>query len=71
MIAMMSCREVSELVSQGLDRKLGAGERFALGLHFGICRSCARFNRQLELLRLALQRLPDENAGPLEGVQST
>ena len=71
MMGMMSCREASELVSRGLDRKLGAGERFALGLHLRICRNCARFNRQLELLRRALQRLPDENTGPLEGVQST
>lgn len=71
MIGMMSCRQASELVSQGLDRKLGAGQRFALGLHLGICRSCARFNRQLELLRRALQRLPDEDTRARVGPQST
>ena len=71
MMGLMSCREVSELASQALDRKLGAGERFALGLHLRICNNCARFNRQLEFLRRALQRLPDEGAGPRDGVQST
>ena len=39
---MLSCREVSHLVSQGLDRKLGFGERVAVRLHLAICRGCAK-----------------------------
>ena len=63
MMGMLSCKQASELVSQGLDRNLGAGERFLLGLHLRICRNCERFNRQMGLLRRALQRLPEEDPG--------
>lgn len=54
---MLSCREVSHLVSQGLDRKLGFGERVAMRLHLAICRGCANFSRQMEFLRQAAQGL--------------
>lgn len=62
MIGWKTCREASELVSQGLDRELGLGERFALRLHLSICKGCTRFNRQMQLLRQALARLPEEGA---------
>ena len=63
MMGMMSCKQASELVSQGLDRKLGIGERLLLGLHLRICRNCERFDRQIELLRRAFKRLPEEGPG--------
>ncbi|HXZ93482.1 MAG TPA: zf-HC2 domain-containing protein [Burkholderiales bacterium] len=56
---ILSCREVTRLVSQGLDRRLGFGERVALRLHFAICRSCTRFNRQMSFLREGTRRLAD------------
>lgn len=56
---MLSCREVTQLVSEGMDRRLGLGERVALRLHFAICRSCANFNRQMGFLREATRRLAD------------
>lgn len=56
---MLSCREVTQLVSEGMDRRLGLGERVALRLHFAICRSCANFNRQMGILREATRRLAD------------
>ncbi|HXZ51480.1 MAG TPA: zf-HC2 domain-containing protein [Burkholderiales bacterium] len=59
---MLSCREVTRLVSEGLDRRLGFGERVALRMHFAICRSCTNFNRQMRLLRDATRRLADAQA---------
>ncbi|HMA90899.1 MAG TPA: zf-HC2 domain-containing protein [Burkholderiales bacterium] len=56
---MLSCREVTQLVSEGMDRRLGLGERVALRLHFAICRSCANFNRQMGFLREATRQLAD------------
>jgi len=65
---MMSCREVTRLVSQGLDRRLGFGERVALRVHFAICGGCSNFNRQMHLLRDAVRELGESegsrNAGP-------
>jgi len=54
---MLTCKEVSHLVSQGLDRKLGFGERVALRLHLAICAGCANFGKQMEFLRLAARGL--------------
>ena len=71
MIGWKTCREASELVSLGLDRELGLGERLALGVHLRICKGCTRFNRQMQFLRAALERLPDEATEVRAGAQST
>ena len=54
---MLPCREVTRLVSQGLDRKPGFGERVALRVHFAICEGCSNFERQMTLLREAVRQL--------------
>ena len=54
---MPTCKEVTRLISQGLDRELSFGERTALRVHFVICRGCRNVNRQLAFLRRAMQRL--------------
>jgi hypothetical protein len=54
---VLSCKEVTRLVSQGLDRELAFGERMALRAHFAICQGCRDVNRQLSFLRSAMQRL--------------
>ena len=51
-----SCKEVSHLVSQGLDRRLGFGERLRLRVHLAICDGCANFKRQMDFLRAAVNR---------------
>ncbi|MGQ0442168.1 MAG: zf-HC2 domain-containing protein [Methylophilaceae bacterium] len=54
---MLRCKEVSQLISQSLDRNLSWRERFALRLHLTICKHCSRFSQQLRTLRVALKRL--------------
>lgn len=68
---MLPCREVTRLVSQGLDRDLGFGERVALRVHFAICKGCRNFDRQMELLREAMHQLGDPERSPGGGPQST
>jgi len=53
----LTCREASRLVSQGLDRKLGFGERLALRLHLTICDACTNFKKQVDFLRRAVKQL--------------
>ena len=53
---MLSCKEVTRLVSQGQDRELAFGERVALRLHFAICQGCRNVNAQLQFLRTATKR---------------
>jgi hypothetical protein len=46
-------------VSQGLDRRLGVGERLALRVHLLVCDGCTSFRKQVAFLRGALSRLAD------------
>jgi putative zinc finger protein len=55
-----SCKEVSHLVSQGLDRRLGFADRVRLRLHLAICDGCTNFKRQMDFLRKAMLRLGSE-----------
>ncbi len=54
---ILSCKEATQLVSQGLDRRLGLAERAALRLHLAICNGCSNFRKQVVFLRKAMQRL--------------
>jgi len=56
---MLSCKEASRLLSQGLDRRLGFAERLALRLHLLICDGCTNFSKQVAFLRKAMARLAD------------
>lgn len=55
-LGMPTCEEMSNLISQGHDRSLSVGERWKIQLHIAMCRYCTRFERQLRLLRAAIQR---------------
>jgi hypothetical protein len=62
---VLSCKETTRLVSQGLDRELAFGERVALRLHLAICLGCRRAGSQMRTLRKAVRELAeiDLNAG--------
>ena len=53
----MTCKEASRLVSEGLDRRLGALERVRLRFHLAICDGCTSFKKQMDFLRRALREL--------------
>lgn len=44
---MLSCKEVSLLVSQSRDRRLSWTERLGVRLHLWICEQCRRYQRQV------------------------
>ncbi len=54
---MLTCKELSRLASQGLDRRLGLAERVKFRLHLAVCNGCRNFTRQLDFLRKASARL--------------
>jgi len=57
---ILSCKEVTRLVSQGMDRRLPFGRRVSLRVHFAICEGCTNFSKQMSLLRKSLARLADQ-----------
>lgn len=53
---MLSCKEVSKLVSQAQDRSLTLGERLSVRMHLLMCRMCRRYQKQLAFLTQAGRR---------------
>jgi len=49
----MSCKEVTELLSQSIERRLSLRETLRLRMHLLVCTACARFKRQLKFLHAA------------------
>lgn len=48
---MMNCKQVTQLLSEKLDRPLHAKEKVSLGIHTTMCVSCRQFGKQMEELR--------------------
>jgi hypothetical protein len=48
---MKTCKDISELLSESMDRRLTWGERWAVRMHFFMCHSCQRFQQQIDFLR--------------------
>ena len=61
---MLSCKEVTLLVSQGLDRELGFAERVKLRVHLAICDGCTNFREQVAFVREAMARLAERSPNP-------
>ncbi|MFZ2405559.1 MAG: zf-HC2 domain-containing protein [Methylobacter sp.] len=57
---MRSCRDISVLVSQGLDKELSLRERFSVWLHVKMCTRCRNFQTQSRFIRKAARRYTDD-----------
>ena len=53
---ILSCKDVSHLVSQMQERRLGPFELWALRLHLAVCDACTRLEAQMRFLRDAMRR---------------
>jgi putative zinc finger protein len=54
---LLSCKDVSRLVSQAEDRPLTRWQRWRMRLHLAACDGCSRFEAQMRFLRRAMRRL--------------
>jgi hypothetical protein len=57
----LDCKEVSRLISNGLDETLPGPERARMRLHFVICQTCRDVDEQMQFLRSAMQRIDKED----------
>lgn len=61
---MLTCKEVTHLLSDSQDRKLTLGERVNLEIHLAMCKGCSNFRKQLAFLHAACRGYVDRiNAG--------
>ena len=68
---MPSCKEITQLVSEGMDRRLPWRKRLAIRLHLSLCRLCRRYEKQLRLLRAGTRRYADPEQNIAEKSLST
>lgn len=57
---MLSCKEVSLLESQSMDRRLTLLERLGVSIHLLYCKACPRLRKQMQLIRAACQQYAKE-----------
>jgi hypothetical protein len=50
---MLTCKEVTHLLSEAQDRKITVAERVHLEMHLAICKGCRNFKDQITFLREA------------------
>lgn len=55
-----TCREMTRLLSDAMDRPLPLKTRVKMRLHFLICKWCERYKNQLRFLRQAVRRHPEQ-----------
>jgi predicted anti-sigma-YlaC factor YlaD len=58
----LDCKEVSRLISSGLDEALPTPERARLRLHFVICETCRNVNEQMQFLRRAMRDMGKDDS---------
>jgi hypothetical protein len=56
----LDCKEVSRLISEGLDQAMPAPERARLRFHFVICQTCRTVDEQMKFLRRAVKEMDKE-----------
>jgi hypothetical protein len=56
-VMMLSCRDVTQLISRSMDTSLPLGKRVGVRIHLLICRFCARYEKQLLLIRETVRSL--------------
>lgn len=66
---MLSCKDVTRLLSESMDRSLPLGKRVGVRLHLLICKFCSRYEKQLLLIRETARRLAamEDACGSLTG----
>ena len=53
---MLTCKEITRLLSESQDRKLSVAEKLKLEMHLAMCRGCKAYKGQLAFLREACRR---------------
>ncbi|MCI0587059.1 MAG: zf-HC2 domain-containing protein [Planctomycetes bacterium] len=56
---MLTCRELTEIVTEYLERRLSLRDRLRFQMHVGMCFACRRYLRQMRQVMRILGRMPD------------
>lgn len=62
--SLMSCKDVSLLISLGEDQRLTVRERMMLRIHLFFCEACSRFKTQVRFVDKAMTEYLRGQSGP-------
>lgn len=54
---MLSCKDITHLANQKLDREMPYFKRMQFNLHLMICKNCRQFMDQMQLTLESIQRI--------------
>jgi anti-sigma factor RsiW len=57
---MLTCKQLTELVTDYLEGRLPLGQRIALQMHLGMCAHCRTYLRQMRATVRALGKMPNQ-----------
>jgi hypothetical protein len=57
MKVQLDCKEVSRLISEGLEQSLPVPDRARMRLHFVICETCRNVDEQMQFIRRAMRQM--------------
>ena len=64
---MLNCKQVSQIVTESVGRKLGVWTRMQLWMHLGMCGLCSRFRKAIIRIdkeaRLLAQEIEADRTG--------
>jgi predicted anti-sigma-YlaC factor YlaD len=61
---MLTCRELTELVTEYLEGQLSLGQRLRFEMHIAMCGHCRAYLRQMKHTVQILGKLPEESVPP-------
>jgi len=61
---MLTCRELTEVVTDYLEGRMGLADRLRFHLHLGMCRHCRAYLRQMKVTARTLGRLSEPSLPP-------
>lgn len=53
---MLSCKQVTQICSQEMERDLQLQERVSMRMHLVMCSGCSNFRKQMQTLRTTMQQ---------------
>ncbi|MBF0264673.1 MAG: zf-HC2 domain-containing protein [Gammaproteobacteria bacterium] len=56
---MLTCKQATERISKQQDIKLTVSEKLSLRFHLLLCKGCKNYQRQINIIHQACQRLTD------------
>lgn len=55
---MLTCKELTEIITDYLDGRLTVMQRISFQLHIGMCRNCREYLRQMKMTIRTLGMMP-------------